>query len=357
MTFTWLAVLALAPRWTYAVEQDVSLVINPRTGAASIRNDTAAAINIDGYLITSSQPALNPAGWMSLSDAGVANWLEANPSNIHLSELNLQSSFTLNAGASRSIGSPYTALTPTAIGQPEVPVSFTYGVPGTMGSILGDVVFEPQNNVVLLVDRATGNAQLQNQSNFDVNLDALLITSTTGALDAAGWSGLAESGVAGWQSGAAAANRLAEGNLTGSTLLAAGGTRSLGKPINAAVINDELDVMLEYHVAGGGGVSVMGGVQFATLSAPGVAADYNGNGSVDAADYVLWRNGGPLQNEVETPGTITAEDYTAWRARFGNPASSGGGAAAAVPEPTGWMLTILALAGPFAMGRCRRLTL
>ena len=30
---------------------------------------------------------------------------------------------------------------------------------------------------------------------------------------------------------------------------------------------------------------------------PGVSGDYNGNGVVDMADYVLWRNGGPLQND------------------------------------------------------------
>ena len=45
----------------------------------------------------------------------------------------------------------------------------------------------------------------------------------------------------------------------------------------------------------------------------GVAGDYNGNGTVDAADYVVWKNGGPLQNEVAgvTPGTVTPEDYDA----------------------------------------------
>jgi hypothetical protein len=66
-----------------------------------------------------------------------------------------------------------------------------------------------------------------------------------------------------------------------------------------------------------------------------VAGDYNGNGVVDGADYVLWRNGGPLQNEVDTPGTVNAADYTEWRARFGNTSGSGSGlGAGAVPEPT-----------------------
>ena len=55
----------------------------------------------------------------------------------------------------------------------------------------------------------------------------------------------------------------------------------------------------------------------------GVAGDFNGNGTVDAADYVVWRNGGPLANEVTAPGTVNADDYTDWRARFGNaPAGS-----------------------------------
>lgn len=72
---------------------------------------------------------------------------------------------------------------------------------------------------------------------------------------------------------------------------------------------------------------------------PGVPGDYNNNGVVDAADYALWRNGGPLANEVDNPGTVDANDFTAWRARFSNTSGSGSGlGAAAVPEPTVVML-------------------
>jgi hypothetical protein len=59
-----------------------------------------------------------------------------------------------------------------------------------------------------------------------------------------------------------------------------------------------------------------GGATLPWFSPP--EADYNSNGIVDAADYVLWRKGGPLENEVDTPGTVNAADYTEWRARFGN---------------------------------------
>jgi hypothetical protein len=78
------------------------------------------------------------------------------------------------------------------------------------------------------------------------------------------------------------------------------------------------------------------------VGAAGVPGDYNGNGVVDAADYVVWRKGGTLQNEVVTIGSVTPEDYTAWRARFGNTSGSGSALAgpAAVPEPN----TVLLLA-------------
>lgn len=79
-----------------------------------------------------------------------------------------------------------------------------------------------------------------------------------------------------------------------------------------------------------------------TITPAGVPGDYNSNGTVDAADYVLWRNGGPLQNEVDAAGTVNAADYTAWRARFGNAAGSGVSySIAAVPEPSTVLLVLL----------------
>ena len=83
---------------------------------------------------------------------------------------------------------------------------------------------------------------------------------------------------------------------------------------------------------------------------PGLPGDYNGNGTVDAADYVLWRN--TLGQNVAAGsgadgsgnGTIGNEDYTYWRTRFGNVAGSGAsvnGFAAQVPEPTSGLLAVL----------------
>jgi hypothetical protein len=76
-----------------------------------------------------------------------------------------------------------------------------------------------------------------------------------------------------------------------------------------------------------------------------LSGDYDENGVVDAADYVVWRKG---------LGTIyTQADYDVWRAHFGQTASSGAGvrANAAVPEPT---TLVLLLVGILAMNSRRR---
>jgi hypothetical protein len=93
----------------------------------------------------------------------------------------------------------------------------------------------------------------------------------------------------------------------------------------------------------------------AACQAPaGVPGDYNNNGKVDAGDYVLWRKGGPLQNEVADSGTVSPADYTEWRARYGNPASGAGtglNSSTGVPEPTSVLLAILAFAWSLAIRR------
>ncbi|HEX4414953.1 MAG TPA: hypothetical protein VH107_15060 [Lacipirellulaceae bacterium] len=77
----------------------------------------------------------------------------------------------------------------------------------------------------------------------------------------------------------------------------------------------------------------------------GIPGDYNNNGVVDMADYVRWRNGATtLFNEVATPGVNTIDDYTAWRARFGNTSASATAmfSDTAVPEPSLISLAIIA---------------
>lgn len=64
---------------------------------------------------------------------------------------------------------------------------------------------------------------------------------------------------------------------------------------------------------------------------PGLEGDYNENGVVDAADYVLWRKN---PSAYGGPG-----GYTIWKTNFGDTASPGGGGA--VPEPASLALVAL----------------
>jgi autotransporter-associated beta strand protein len=91
-----------------------------------------------------------------------------------------------------------------------------------------------------------------------------------------------------------------------------------------------------------------------TVLPAGVPGDYNGNGVVDAADYVLWRNGGPLQNEVASTGTVDGADYDAWRARFGNTSGSGSGLSQGANVPETVSVVLLGIAAVCCLATTRR---
>jgi hypothetical protein len=79
-----------------------------------------------------------------------------------------------------------------------------------------------------------------------------------------------------------------------------------------------------------------------------VQGDYNGNGTVDAADYTLWRNsfgqmGAGLAADGNGDLKIDGQDYTYWKTRFGNSGGGAGGVFSAVPEPGAGLLAVLAI--------------
>jgi hypothetical protein len=86
--------------------------------------------------------------------------------------------------------------------------------------------------------------------------------------------------------------------------------------------------------------------------------DYNGNGAVDAADYVVWRDNLDTNFDMPndtTPGNVGSEDYDEWKSNFGPP-SGGIAARKHVPEPTVWFLFAVGLCGPLAVYRRNRAT-
>lgn len=95
-----------------------------------------------------------------------------------------------------------------------------------------------------------------------------------------------------------------------------------------------------------------------TFATP-LLGDYNSNGVVDAADYVVWQNN--LGSATSLPNDDTSgvgvDDYNRWRSKFGQ-AQSGSGADAlkgtAVPEASAVSLLAAAIAVTFATGRRER---
>jgi hypothetical protein len=88
------------------------------------------------------------------------------------------------------------------------------------------------------------------------------------------------------------------------------------------------------------------GATFGT--APNIVGDYNSNGVVDAADYILWRKtlgqtATGLAADGSGNGSVGQEDYDVWTEHFGNTSGSGAGALAGgdVAEPvTLWPMAL-----------------
>ena len=92
----------------------------------------------------------------------------------------------------------------------------------------------------------------------------------------------------------------------------------------------------------------------------GLLGDYNRNGVVDGADYIVYRNtlgqtGVGLWADGNNNNQIDTGDYAVWRAQLGATGGSGLGFSAndAVPEPISLVLVALCVAAP-AIRRARR---
>jgi hypothetical protein len=95
-----------------------------------------------------------------------------------------------------------------------------------------------------------------------------------------------------------------------------------------------------------------------------VPGDYNDNGIVDGADYVVWRKTKGTMSEglaadSNNDNQIDDLDYSEWRSSFGNDRHDGhhhgSGAMSALPEPTAAAFMTITLVTAFSTLRCRRL--
>ncbi len=99
---------------------------------------------------------------------------------------------------------------------------------------------------------------------------------------------------------------------------------------------------------GSGGLTGLDLTMVAAVGAPPLADvyDFNGNGVVDAADYVLWRNGDPAADGNHDT-FVNQADYDIWKAHFGQNVPGSSASLSVVPEP---MSLVLLIVGSAAMG-------
>jgi hypothetical protein len=128
---------------------------------------------------------------------------------------------------------------------------------------------------------------------------------------------------------------------------------------NAVVHLIEDDIYLDIQFTYWGG-SDDAGFTYMRAEPPssGPSGDYNGDGTVDAADYTVWRD--TFGQTVTSPGSgadgdesgeIDAGDYLYWKDRFGQVVSGAGAASTAiVPEPA----TIALISGGLLLLASRR---
>jgi hypothetical protein len=109
---------------------------------------------------------------------------------------------------------------------------------------------------------------------------------------------------------------------------------------STTIVVSSTTTTLDIHAAS---TANFGGTRFNAFELS-LLGDYNGDGKVNAADYVLWR---------KTDGTPAG--YNAWRSNFGASVSAGSSSsvASAVPEPKAWVLVAAGLLTVYGQNRRR----
>ena len=334
------------------LEQHPVLIVNRDTNEIIIRNPgSATSIALDSYAVTSSLGALNAVNWNSLDPA--SGWLEANPSNTTLSELNPTGTGTFAGSTDYSLGQVFNAAPPTVFGEENEDIRFRYSKPDG-GFIEGDVIYTglPNNTLTLVVDPSTGETSIVNGTSFTVAIDNYNVFSDSGSLNTtdATWNSLEDQGTSNgnWYEVSPSANRLAELLVDGSLTLAPDAVVSLGTAWNLAGEQDLSFTFAILQDAGG---------------------DFNGDGVVNLADYTVWRNHlGATEDDTTLAGNgngdsvVDSLDYLLWKQNFGNTVSTGEPgfitgkvlyeslslgslSATSVPEPSCCLLALLSLTG------------
>jgi hypothetical protein len=215
---------------------------------------------------------------------------------------------------------------------------------------------------ILQVNKVNGQVKIINETGVDLTISAYRLTSETGTLNPAGWNSLEDQDYeqqganSGWTELGKTSFELSEAFFGDASTLSSPTILSLGAAYSALGTEDQT-LRFEYLVPGETGFRDMF-IQFTDVVG-GLPGDFNGDGRVDARDYVVWRNHyGQANDSVlsgngnNTPG-VDIGDYQLWKSHYGDVAPGALAAdGTAVPEPATAAMLLTIMGG--VLLRCRR---
>jgi hypothetical protein len=292
----------------------LSMVLGRTSGSAGTGNSGRGTVTVtNGNLSVGFASSATP-GDLDVGDAIVAGSQRATAfGSLTLDQVTATVKRRINVGELRG-GSNNTATT----------------TDGTLSLVNSKITAETLN-VATVLDATSGTAKGKisiNSSLVDVT-GAVSLGSSSELLFMLAGTTRSTGGTASGQYGALnAASALLDGKLT--VQLTGGFVPAIGNQfqiISTTTTSGAFDVLSLPSLVSGRSWSVTtnnSGVKLSVIAAS-LPGDYNADGSVDAADYIVWRkNNGP------------AASYTTWRRNFGrsNSGSGGIGGGASVPEPS-----------------------
>ena len=324
------------------------LNVNRDTGLVSVISPSGNSVDMDGYTLISELGAIAPGSWSTLEGA-VSGWDAAPaPTENELGETNPNGSLAVTSPI--NLGAIYSAPAFTEFGVvPSLEDTLVFNYTNSAeGVVQGFVQYEGQptfNNLVLTIDPTSGEASLNSDSPFAVELDGYTVESDAGIL-LTGFDGLTGNGPAGWDKPNPQVTGVSEVNTDGSTTVSNSiAAMNLGTLINPGGMTDEqllADLSFNFTLDGDSVETRIGQVVIGPLPS-GIPGDFNGDDIVNGADFLAWQRG-----EVSIPPSPA--DLADWETNYGV-GSLASATVNSVPEPSGVALVASALAGCFAVRR------
>lgn len=322
----WIAVAV--PLQTNA--QNVTLTVDRDSGLVSITNSVGVDGHVGIYEIRSDLGSLDSLGWVPFANSDSSWRVVGAPSSNKVTEVKETGSVGVIQGSPVGLGAafdPAPAKLVAGFGVDVEDLAFRYFDP------VLDQVFEPTveyfgekiyNSLILNIDPDTGQANIENESPFDVDLTGYTVKSGLGELNP-GWAGIRAGDATNWvEAGISAITALSELNQNPTTAplqLTAGSTVSLGSLYTGDGTNQ--DVTFDFILQGSQS-QIRSVVKYASLGVPG---DADGDADVDGADFLNYQRTEALQ-------------IPTWEANYGSGTTSVA-SVSQVPEPASLALALL----------------